>query len=227
VSTLIDEPLSWLTLERYVLGELSASERAQVEQRLAESQEDRACLASILSDSSELPALPELPASDLSRVASIESARKKRHGWALLTTALAAAAAMVLAVLEPGALPSASRQVSDGTKGGEVAIALYGERLGERPGQFAAGDRFKLLVTCPAWLGRRLHVVMFQGGRRYQPLAGVTDFACGNRVAWPGAFALDGDDAVDVCVTWSDRAAVAESARELEPEVVCERVEAR
>jgi len=51
------EPISWLLLERYALGELSADERADVEARLAASETDRACLAEILADQSELPPL--------------------------------------------------------------------------------------------------------------------------------------------------------------------------
>ena len=64
-------PLSWLTLERYVLDELAPSERARVERQLAQSGADRACLDEILSDLSELP---PLPAPAPAQVTSIESA---------------------------------------------------------------------------------------------------------------------------------------------------------
>lgn len=228
MSFMANEPLSWLTLERYALDELTSAERAAVEQRLAKSREDRACLDSILADASELPPLPLPTAVDRPAVASLEQARKKRHGWAWITTSVAAAAALLLTVLRPHALPPASRVVSYGTKGGEVALQLLSERLGERPDHFVPGDRFKLMVTCPSWLGRGLRVVVFQEGQRYQPLAPVEAFACGNLVPWPGAFTLDGESPVEVCVTWaaSSRVEVASSGGELSPEVVCEHIPA-
>jgi hypothetical protein len=216
-------PLSWLTLERYVLDELAPSERARVERQLAVSTADRACLDEILNDLSELPPLPSArPAA----VTSIDGARRRRS-LTMVGSALAVAAALALVVLRTSDLPAPRRDVSDGVKGGEVALALVGEQQGELPARFFEGERFKLLVTCPAWLGRRLHVVIFQDGRRYEPLVQVDDFACGNRAPWPGAFALDGDTPADVCVTWHETSELldtAEKPSQLEPSVVCERV---
>jgi len=230
-------PLSWLTLERYVLDELAPGERARVEQQLASSDAARACLDEILSDQSELPALPaaarsraEEPGASLqpARVTSLESARRRRRSTTLLGSALAVAAALALAVLRPTSdLPAQRRYVSDGVKGGEVALALVGEQQGDQPARFFVGERFKLLVTCPAWLGRQLHVLVFQGGQRYEPLVQRDDFACGNRVPWPGAFTLDGAAPADVCVSWSERRELLQTAQEpsqLEPSIVCARV---
>jgi hypothetical protein len=198
--------ISWLTLERYALGELDDVEREEVARRLAASSEDRACLDAILQDDTVLPPLP-----------AVRPVRRKRSvaGWA---GAAALAAAVALALL-PGAEVPSRRSV----KGGEAALVLLSERTGTEARKFRDGDRFKLLVTCPPWLSSRLSVVMFQDGRRYQPLANVEALACGNQVPWPGAFALDGAGTVEVCVTWGK--SEARSARQLEPDVVCERLE--
>ncbi|HEX5658326.1 MAG TPA: hypothetical protein VFX59_14085 [Polyangiales bacterium] len=195
--------VSWLQLERYALGELSGDERSQVERELADSSEDRACLDAILSDDTVLPPLP-VPL------------RKKRTAWWAGAAALAAALALMLM---PRDLPS-HRSVSDGVKGGEVAITLISERTGAAARSFRDGDRFKLLLTCPTWLTSRVHVVMFQDGQRYTPLSDTVE--CGNQVPWPGAFSLDGSGAVDVCVTWTD--ANVRAPRDLEPDAVCERL---
>jgi len=224
VTQLSMPPLSWLTLERYVLDELAPSERARVERQLAQSSADRACLDEILNDLSELP---PLPAPTPAQVTSITGARRRRS-LAMATSALAVAAALALVVLRPSDLPAERRRVSDGVKGGEVALALVGEQQGELPTRFFEGEHFKLLVTCPRWLGRRLHVVVFQDGRRYEPLIQLDDFACGNRVPWPGAFALDGDTPADICVTWHEqreRYETAEQPSQLDPSVVCERLQ--
>jgi hypothetical protein len=224
VTQLSMPPLSWLTLERYVLDELAPGERARVEQQLAQSSADRACLDEILND---LSVLPPLPAPAPAKVTSIDSARRRRRSLAMVGSALAVAAALALVVLRPSDLPAARRPVRDGAKGGEVALALVGEQQGELPARFFAGERFKLLVTCPSWLGRQLHVVVFQDGRRYEPLVQLDDFACGNRVPWPGAFALDGDTPAAVCVTWHEQRELLQTASrpsQLEPSVVCERL---
>lgn len=219
MAELSHEPLSWLKLERYALGELAAEERRQVETRLALSPADRAVLAQIRGDESVLPPLPLVALGSPRR-------ERKRIGWAAISATVAAAAAVTLALLRgPVSDFPSRRQVASGVKGGEVAIALYSERVGEEPVAFSQGERFKLLVTCPPWfleaLPEGLTVVMFQGGERFFPLGKAPSLACGNRVAWPGAFTLDGRADVQVCLTWSARAAHAERAEQLEPEVVC------
>ena len=178
------EPISWLTLERYALDELSPTERARVEQRLTQSSADRACLDEILNDRSELP---PLPSSTPAKVLSIDAARARRRSWSYVGGVLAVAAALALALLRPSDVPASRRQVHDGVKGGEVALVMVGEKQGEQPSHFFVGERFKLLVTCPKWLGQKLHVTVFQAGQRYQPLTELDDSACGNRVPWPGA----------------------------------------
>jgi hypothetical protein len=218
------EPLSWLTLERYALDELPPGERARVERRLVESSADRACLDAILGDRSELPPLP-LPATAI--VLPIEPKGARRRRWSIAGGMLAVAAALTLVVLRPAELPAARRRVHDGVKGGEVALVVVSEQRGELPAHFVDGERFKLLLTCPTWLRTRLHVSVFQAGQRYEPLPEVADFVCGNRVPWPGAFALDGDAPADVCVSWDEPEEGRERRTEpgqLAPSVVCERL---
>lgn len=87
------------------------------------------------------------------------------------------------------------------TKGGVVSVALIGERHGENAVQFAQGERFKVLVTCPPSLRAQLRLFVFQGGTRYEPLA-PKSMTCGNLVPWPGAFSIDGQHEAQICVAW-------------------------
>jgi hypothetical protein len=194
--------VSWLQLERYALDELSGAEREDVERRLAHSDADRACLEAILNDDLVMPPLP--------------TPKRTVSPWWWAVVPLAAAFALL--VVPTSDLPS---RHSDGVKGGDVVLTLLAERNGGEARSFRDGDRFKLMVTCPPSLSSRLSVVMFQDGRRYEPLP-AAELSCGNRVPWPGAFALDGAGDVEVCVTWSRNEA--RSARELEPDVACTRL---
>jgi len=190
------EPLSWLTLERYALGELSADERREIEARLAQSEQDRAILAEIRADQSELPPLPKLRA--------IDSGRKRRSiRWLGASVTLCAAAAALIAVLLP-----AGEQVDDAhVKGSEVALRLLSDRQGPEPRQFSAGERFKVEVTCPPSLSGALRLIVLQGAEQFEPLPRDASFRCGNLAPWPGAFALDGSEPADVCVYWGESSA--------------------
>jgi hypothetical protein len=182
------EPLSWLKLERYALGELGAEQRAEVERGLAQSEGARAALSAIR----EPLALPPLPA------LALRGARRK-IAWRRLSLGAAfaaAAAAVALALITPAALPPARR----GLKGGELALEIVGERTGAGAAYFAQGERFKLLVTCPPELAGRLRAVIYQGDAIFMPLEDGGPVACGNRSPWPGAFTLDGEQAAHVCV---------------------------
>lgn len=209
-----NEPLSWLTLERYALGELSAAEHVVVEQRLEISAEDRACLEAIRSDRSVLPPLPVLPLR-----------ATKRSRWPAWSAGLAAAAALLLTFLRPHQ-EEELRAPIDGTKGGEVAILLVSEQHGSGVRTFAPGERLKVLVTCPAAFHASMRVLVFQDGQRFEPLP-PAQLKCGNLVPWPAAFELDGTGAVDVCVTWSVEATAARSAKELGADAACTRLTPR
>jgi hypothetical protein len=202
------EPLSWLKLERYALGELGAEQRAQVERELAHSEGARAALAAIR----EPLALPPLP------VVSLLDARRKvlRRRLSIGAAFAAAAAALALALITPDALPPARR----GVKGGELGLELVGERTGAGATHFAQHERFKLLVTCPPELSGRLRAVIYQGDAIFMPLEDGGPVACGNRSPWPGAFTLDGEHAAHVCVRADGRSWPASRAA-LRGDVVC------
>lgn len=200
------EPLSWLVLEQYALGELSPTERARVEAKLGASPADRARLAQITAESQILPAL----------VIPVRAAGRRRGFW---MGGLALAASLLLARVAWHA-PHAGRAT---TKGGDVELTLVSERSGEGPHTFSPGERFKVRVTCPEGRALTLAVRVFQGGQRFEPLP-ASGVRCGENLAfWPGAFALDGDEPAEVCVVWG-RAAMATRSSELGSEGVCEQL---
>lgn len=208
--TQLNEPISWLQLERYALGELPPSERQAIEARLAESADDRACLQEILTDRTELPELP--------RIVPRRTVARRNIALAL-GTALAAAASVTLLLLQRESLESV--RSLGGAKGGEIALSLQSERGLEQPSSFSQGERFKLFVTCPPQFSRALSVLVFQGGERFEPLGGARQLACGNLVPWPGAFALDGREPATICVTWARAPGGATQPGELGDEAAC------
>jgi len=203
------QPVSWLLLERYQLGEVTASERARVETHLEACTRCRADLDRLAADARPLPPLPE-------------PAPAGAHRFFALAAASAAAAALVLvfslwAPWRPAARaewPPQRIQV----KGGELAMTLIRERSGaviENPASYEDGDRFRIELTCPpgelSW-----DVVVFQSGRAFFPYEPAGSIACGNRVGLPGAFRLSGSAPAVVCALAAaappDRAAVAGAA---------------
>jgi hypothetical protein len=240
------EPISWLLLERYALGELGPEERADVEARLAASEVDRACLAEIRADNSELPALPSSVTAP-ARLRAVPAASAKaapgpvarpsraRHvRWIAATGTLCAAAASLLVVVRTRptgdelATPTPQTQApalpDDGIKGAEVSLRLISDRQGTDPKMFTSGERFKLELSCPPRLGAALRLFVFQGEQVFEPLPLTAPLACGNLVPWPGAFALDGSDAADVCVSWGAPPDPVTRLADLGTEVSCVRV---
>jgi hypothetical protein len=212
------EPLSWLTLERYVLGELSPAELLEVEAQLSASAEDRAILAQIRADQSQLPPLL------LDPPRALEEARNKRRrrAWLALSGGLCAAAVLLLVVRDRNdASLGAGPNVYDGIKGAEVALRLLSERSGPQPNSFGEGERFKAEVTCPPALSGALRLLIFQGDQLFEPLP-ASELVCGNLVPWPGAFSLDGGQPAEVCLYWGHertpkRPARAMTCTELKP----------
>lgn len=212
------EPLSWLTLERYALGELSAEERRDVESHLAASELDRACLAEIMSDQSELP--PLVPAA-----VPISSARaRKKPSWLPWSLGMCAAAAALLLVLRKPADQHALDPTFEGehVKGTDVTLRLHSDRRGADPHNFRTGERFKLEVTCPPGLSDKLRLIVVQGAEQFEPAPRDANFRCGNLVSWPGAFALDGSEPVEVCMYWG--ASSSPSHEELSRTAACTRL---
>lgn len=200
---------SWLRLELYALGELSPREADEVAAGLAHSEESRQCLERIQSDARTLPRLPAPDSAPGGLLAWWRRVRARTwFGWTAMATATAA---LLLALV-------LQRQGTDGrehepvtattsrirVKGGDVVIDLVRERNGavsHEPLDFAPGDRFKVLVTCPDSMRLRGKVEVQQGGESSFPLS-PADEACGNRVALPGAFRITGHAPVAVCFTF-------------------------
>jgi len=133
-------------------------------------------------------------------------------GWLLPAAGVAAALLLVLALTVPGP-PGPAGPVHPGrsphgasptaVKGGETALVLVREREGrtlEQPRSFRAGDRFRLLLTCADDGAAFGEVVVLQGGQVFFPVSPTPRITCGNRIAIPGAWTLDGDDPVEVCL---------------------------
>jgi hypothetical protein len=202
-SACVGEPISWLRLERYRLQELAADQRGEVDQHLAACEACRACLAHVAGEI----ALPPLPVG--------RARRRARLRWIASGGALAAAAAAVLLVLRPASPGLEPPRRTLTIKGGELAIGLVRERAGSiahEPASFAQGDRFKVVLTCPPDLRPHVDVVVFQAGEAYFPLPRAHLAQCGNAVALPGAFALDGAVEAVVCAVISEREALSRAA---------------
>lgn len=195
------EPLSWLALERLRLGELPPAERSAVEQHLAACAACAACAAEIDRPLS-LPALPAAPspAPLWSRLRTWWSTGHVRI-WA--PVGVAAVLALFL-LARPKALDDARMdRTLAGIKGGGVALSLVRERDGaieHGATTFAGGDHWKALVTCPGARVTFWDVVVLDGATAAFPLAPAAPIACGNRVPLPGAFRLDGNQPLEVCL---------------------------
>ncbi|MCA9667644.1 MAG: zf-HC2 domain-containing protein [Myxococcales bacterium] len=130
--------------------------------------------------------------------------------------ALAAAAAAALIVIRidtrtgggglvsPGGLPPSRIRF----KGGSLAISLVRARGGAvelAPTTFApsGGDRFKVELTCGSGGEVRVETVVLQGRDVAFPLGRARRLRCGNRVPLPGAFGVDGNKPIDVCLVVS------------------------
>jgi hypothetical protein len=172
------EPVSFLRLERFVLGELEATTDHAVREHVASCDFCGEHLERIRGDGWRLDPLPE-PA--------------RPRAWPIAVAALAAAVALFAIALPP--------QQST-VKGGDLALTLVRERAGDvvrSPTSYADGDRFEVRVTCPP--GRAdVEVSVLQRGETYFPLGDRIAIACGNDVPL-GTFALTGPGDAEVCVT--------------------------
>ena len=216
MSACTTQPISWLKLEQYQLGELSSDEHKRVETHLSECDACRASLDSIRQDEQVLKALPEV------------AHKTPVLRWVMAGTALAAAAALLLVFLVVDwkqAVPDVPGS-KIGFKGGELSISLVRERQGailHDPEAFAAGDRFRVQVTCPPSEEIFWNVVVFQDDGSSFPYVPAEPLKCGNRVPLPGAFTISGKSAAIVCLVAStqplDRVSL--SLRDLPPDTVC------
>ena len=193
----IGEPISWLRLERYALaGASEPAIRAHVEACAA----CRQCLDEIQRDVVALPPM---------RVGS--AAPKRRRWWTIALPAFGAvaAAAILFLVLRPRT-PEQLTNVAHIKGIGEVIVDVVRERSGvirDDVRSFRAGDRFKVVVTCPPTHEVSLTVAVREDGGDHadRPLA-PAKLLCGNRIYIPGAFELTGDKPHRVCVRIEEQA---------------------
>ena len=200
----IGEPISWLRLERFHLGEMGASERAGIAEHLAGCPACAACLAHIQDDDAR--ALPPLALSApvRRRVFSLSPGR----GAAVLGS-LAAAAALVLSLRRgtPAKYIGLQATGESRVKGDAIAFALVrddDERIPGAAGVYRDGDRFEALVTCPPGGDVAFDLVVYDAGGASFPLERPQELACGNGVRLPGAFRLTGGAEETVCLVWTD-----------------------
>jgi hypothetical protein len=187
----IGEPISWLRLERYALTGADAG----VRDHLATCDACRGCLDEIQRDVVALPPL-HVPI--------------KRSWWRFALPALGAiaAAAVILFVLRPRDVEEEGVARVKGI--GEVVVDVVRERGGivrTDVRSFKAGDRWKVIVTCPLLAEVSLDVAIREHGTQHDdhPLARA-QIVCGNRIVLPGAFELTGDKPHRVCVRIQDQA---------------------
>ncbi len=200
----VSEPVSWLDLELYALGELPGEQLRAVDQHLAQCEACQGCLDTIQADAVALPALPGIePAAK----PAPEPAPEQRPWWRWLrwslAPAVAVAAAVLLAVLLPEdpAVDLPPRRVA--IKGGDLALTLVrrrGAATTDAPRTFAPGDRFKVEVTCPPGQTLGWDVVVYQGGKAAFPFTPGGSLLCGNREPLAGAFGVTGDQPAHVCL---------------------------
>jgi len=187
----IGEPISWLELELFAIGR----DDQRIASHVAACPACRHCLDEIRGDLVALPPLvvPQTPVA------------RARAWWSRLVPAIALAAAAVIAlVLWRDRAPEAVREDVVVVKGvGEVVLGVVRERGGvirEDVHSFGAGDRWKVVVTCPPSAAASVEVSVTEVGATASdhPLMPAR-IACGNRIVLPGAFTLTGTRANRVC----------------------------
>jgi hypothetical protein len=191
----IGTPISWLRLERYAAGELSADERSQIASHLETCE---ACAASMRSIADDERALPPLPAPKKGVVVALRR-------YSPIVGALAVAAGVLAVLRAPDTKPPSER-----IKGSDVSFALVRDDDGtaiDAGGLYRDGDRWKALVTCPPGMRATFDVVVYERGQPAYPLAPATDLACGNAIAIPGAFRTTGRERLLVCLVWNEERA--------------------
>jgi hypothetical protein len=177
--TCIDQPVSWLRLERLAAGAVDR----EAADHLAACPACARCLAELRAD--------------VVLLRPIATPTRRARWWRLAVPAMAfAAAALVLLMVWPR--PPGDRDDVVRVKGvGDVIVGVIRERGGairDDARSFRPGDRWKVVVTCPPEAAVWIEVDV-DGDRPLPP----AQIACGNRVALPGAFELT-DRTNRICV---------------------------
>ena len=199
----IGEPISWLKLEQYVLGELEPEVAREVEAHTNACDACRECLAEVKAGTYQ-----PLPPLNLGNTESWW----QRLGTRLNARALAFGAALVMlvAIVPRLAFEPVEPSTVDprfGVKGEGVVALLIRERNGivvESPTTYRPGDRFKWMVTCAPPQMLWLDVAVLQDGELSFPLD-ATSVECRNRKSVPGAFSLTGSAPATVCLFTDER----------------------
>lgn len=195
----IGQPLSWLTLERHALDELSGGAASTVSAHLEGCAACRAALASITADARVLPPLPA-PARAAAPATVPWWRRRGMWGGAGL---LAAAAVLLLLVLVRTP-DSAGSELAPRVRvkgAGVVVMTLVRERAGAiafDPPDVDAGDRWKLQLTCAPGGAAWVELAVYQPGAAPAFPLPPHRLACANNVVVPGAFRITGGGAT-VC----------------------------
>jgi hypothetical protein len=214
----IGEPVSWLALERFRLRELPPDQRRAVEQHLAACAACAACAAEIDRPIAlrPLPPPPRITPFGLLWKRAWHRAASARV-WAPTAVAVLL---LVFLVARPKPVDDTVAPWLAGVKGDGVTLSLVREREGainHAATTFTPGDRWMVLVTCPSARVVFWDLAVFEGSRASFPLAPVAPITCGNRVPLPGAFRLDGERGLEVCLLLSgdpiDRARVSALAQ--------------
>jgi len=212
----IATPVSWLRLERYALGELAGAEARAIADHVAACPACRTCLGRIEGDARALPPLSAIAAPPPRRWLP-------RLAWA--GGLAAAVAALLLVVLRPAPSEIAPSDHLRIKGGGSLVVSTVRERAGTitlGATTFAAGDRFKLRLTCSTPIAVTADIVVFQRDARdtWQPAFPLprASLTCGNDVVLPGAFTITGPAPALACVSLApDRTALTP----LRPDVAC------
>jgi hypothetical protein len=234
--TCLDEPISYLRLERYLQDDIDDAERARVSTHLHACAACRTCYEGLRDEPIallplSLPSRVPVPRQRDSWTAAAAAAAAARRAWPQLTAAALSIAALLVIwlrgpELDHPRLPPARVHI----KGGELALALVREHAGTlatEPTRFVAGDRFQVRVSCPPGEALYWDVLVLQGGEAFFPLTPRARLQCGNGITLPGAFQLDGAEPASVCVAVQPAAAldrarvVREGARALPTTTAC------
>jgi hypothetical protein len=203
MSRCIDIPVSWWTLERYTIGDVSPDEKALVEKHLAACPLCLARLKHIDVDDRPLPKLSVTPGAKTAREPWFYLG-----DWRLRVVALGAAAAMVLVLvlpLLPEDGPSSQQGRGVAERGGDPTFIVVRQRDGvvaTNPSDYAPGDRFRLELTLPGTKARHVETVVFQEDDVYFPSDDVAVVTPGNHNILPGVFRVtkDADAPITICV---------------------------
>jgi hypothetical protein len=229
----IGEPVSWLRLERYHLGEVDAEERARVAEHLSACPACAACFAQIGADEENALRPLDLPAVRPRRVRSARATFARRAAGVVGVVSMAAA---VMLAVGRGFGPGGGGIDPAGgnyAKGGAVTFSLVrddSESIVAANGIFHDGDRFKAVVTCPPSLRATFDVVVFDASGPSFPLVPTVALTCGNSVPLSGAFRLTGLGEETVCVVWAeagapDRAVLSQGERTLGERSACKHLQ--